>query len=286
MTAQERILFVLLISLASAAGCTAPPFVGGEAKEVVNLTVPVPPGTALSVRNLNGDVGVAPWNGSAARVEAILQTVYGEEELARANIVVREGNPLIIETVHESSGVRVSTDEEIAVPPGIEVVSVETTNGGIVASGVELTAARASNGRIAIADTTGDLTAATSNGAIDVRAVEGYVTLATSNGGIAVTGVRGIDALTTSNGDITAGIAAVRGDVAITTSNADIRLAITPEINVTIIAGTSGGAITVTDLPLALRQSSATNLAGTSGSGGPTITVLTSNGDIVLSALS
>ncbi len=63
------------------------------------------------------------------------------------------------------------------------------------------------------------------------------------------------------------------------------RLAIAPEINATIVAGTSGGRIAATDLPLALRQSSETNLAGTLGSGGATNTVLTSNGDIVLSAL-
>ncbi|RXE56920.1 hypothetical protein ABH15_01875 [Methanoculleus taiwanensis] len=60
----------------------------------------------------------------------------------------------------------------------VALTSAGTANGDLVASGVNLTAVRASNGRIEVPDTTGDLTAVTTNGRLDAQNISGYVTLA------------------------------------------------------------------------------------------------------------
>ncbi len=298
------LLLTLTAALVYSAGCTAPPLFGGGAEETLNQTIPVAPGTALFVQNRNGDVHLTTGNEGAVRLEAIKQTPLTEEELALVDIVVREEEPLRIETVRARDNVQVSVDEQIRVPPSVIIDTVSTTNGGIAlagtrgdariitsngniaATGADVAFAQTSNGHIAVTDSAGNLTAVSSNGGITVRNVTGYVSTVTSNGAITVRDPGGIDTLKTTNAGISADIPAIRGDVSITTSNGDVRLNLAPGLNATIVAGTSGGRIVATDLPLTVEQTTETTLQGTLGDGeGATITIFTSNGDIVLSSL-
>jgi DUF4097 and DUF4098 domain-containing protein YvlB len=298
------LLLTLTAALVCSAGCTAPPFFGGGAEETFNQTIPVEPGTALFVQNRNGDVNLTTWDESTVWLEAVKQTPLTEEELALVDIVVRDEEPLRIETVRARDNVQVTVDEQIRVPPSVVIDTVSTTNGDIVlagtrgdariitsngnitATGADVAFAQTSNGQIAVTDAAGNLTAVSSNGGITVRNVTGYVSAVTSNGAITVRDPGGIDVLKTTNAGVSAAIPAIRDDVTVTTSNGDIYLNLAPDLNATIIAGTSGGRIIATGLPLTVGQTTETTLQGTLGDGEEaTITIFTSNGDIVLSAL-
>ncbi|MDN7024728.1 DUF4097 domain-containing protein [Methanoculleus sp. FWC-SCC1] len=301
--AAAILLLVLTTALVCSSGCTVPPLFGGGATEEVNLTVPVTPGTALFVQNRNGDVHLTTGNMSAVSISAVKQTPLAQEELSLVEIIVREEEPLRVETVRARDTVQVSVDERIRIPASVAVDTVSTTNGDIVlagtggdarlitsngnitATGAGVVLARTSNGQVAVTDTTGDLAATSTNGGITLRNVTGYVSAVTSNAEIAIQNPGGIDTIRSTNARISADIPAIRDNVSVTTSNGDIRLKIAPDLNATIVAGTSGGRIVATDLPITVEETGETTLQGRLGSGGATITILTSNGDIVLSPL-
>jgi DUF4097 and DUF4098 domain-containing protein YvlB len=95
----------------------------------------------------------------------------------------------------------------------------------------------------------------------------------------------GVGDLQASNGPISAEISAIRGDVTISTSNGEIALRIAKDLNARVIATTSNGRIAIRDLPLRVSESTETSVLGSLGAGGPTITIVTSNGDINLAGL-
>ena len=131
----------------------------------------------------------------------------------------------------------------------------------------------------------GDLKAVTSNGWINLSGVEGYVTAKTSNDGKMEGKSGGVGDLQASNGPISAEISAIPGDVVISTSNGEITLRIAKDLNARVIATTSNGRIAIRDLPLRVSESTETSVLGSLGAGGPTITIVTSNGDINLAGL-
>lgn len=297
------LLLALTAALVCSSGCTVPPLFGGGAMEEVNLTVPVTPGTALFVQNRNGDVHLITGDGGAVSINAVKRTPLAQDELSLVEIIVREEEPLRVETVRARDTVQVSVDERIRIPATVAVDTVSTTNGDIIlagtggearlitsngnitATGANVAFAQTSNGNVAVTNTTGDLTAVSSNGNITARNVIGYVSAVTSNAGVTIRNPGGIDTLKTTNGPISADIPAIRDNVSITTSNGDVRLNLAPDLNATIVAGTSGGRIVASGLPITAEQTGETTLQGRLGSGGATITVFTSNGDIILSPL-
>jgi len=287
---QEAVCATLAIAVLAAltvlSGCTGVP--GLEATEEFNRTVTVEPGSELLVINRNGGVNVDVREGDTVAVSAVKRSAYGQGELDRVRIVVTEGDPLRIETVHTVLNPRVSVSYTIHMPPTVVLERVESSNGPIELSGVQVngTDLRTSNGPVRVDGVRGgDLTAASSNGGIEVRGAEGYVTARTSNAPITVVGTGGVADLDTSNGPISAEIPAIRGDVDIRTSNGPITLRLAEGLDTRIVATTSNGRITVSDLALQLEESSGTRVSGTLGQGGPTITATTSNANIDLFGL-
>jgi hypothetical protein len=287
---QEAVCATLAIAVLAAltvlSGCTGVP--GLEATEEFNRTVTVEPGSELLVINRNGGVNVDVREGDTVAVSAVKRSAYGQGELDRVQIVVTEGDPLRIETVHTVLNPRVSVSYTIHMPPTVVLERVESSNGPIELSGVQVngTDLRTSNGPVRVDGVRGgDLTAASSNGGIEVRGAEGYVTARTSNAPITVVGTGGVADLDTSNGPISAEIPAIRGDVDIRTSNGPITLRLAEGLDTRIVATTSNGRITVSDLALQLEESSGTRVSGTLGQGGPTITATTSNANIDLFGL-
>jgi DUF4097 and DUF4098 domain-containing protein YvlB len=115
--------------------------------------------------------------------------------------------------------------------------------------------------------------------------VPGLETTEEFNRTVTVEDTGGVLKLQTSNGPISADILDFRGDAAITTSNGAVMLRLARDLDVQMVATTSNGRIAASDLPLMFSESSGTRIAGTLGSGGPTIAVTTSNGNIDLSGL-
>lgn len=285
-TVCASLALIVLAALTVLSGCTGVP--GLEATEEFNRTVTVEPGSALTVINRNGGVTLDVQEGNTVAVSAVKRSAYGQGELDKARIVVTEGDPLRIETVHTGFNPRVSVDYTIHLPPTVVLERVESSNGPIELSGVRVngTELRTSNGPVRVDGARGgDLTAASSNGGIEVRGAEGYVTARTSNGPITVEGTGGVADLDTSNGPISAEIPAVRGDVDIRTSNGPITLRLAEGLDARVVATTSNGRITVSDLALQLEESSGTRVLGTLGQAGPAITATTSNANIDLLGL-
>lgn len=285
---QRTVYAVLaLVVLATAlAGCVG--VQGPETTEEFDRTVAVEPGSGIVVTNRNGNVAVNVREGNDVGITAVKRSVYGRGELDKVRIEVTEGDPLRVETVHTGFNPRVSVDYTISLPPTVVLQRIESSNGGIELAGVRVTETEllTSNGPIRVSGAPGgDLVATSSNGRIELSGVGGYVTATTSNAGITVEDCGGVAGLSTSNGAISAGIPAVRGDVTVSSSNAGITLRFAEDLDARLVATTSNGRVTADDLPLLLGESPGTRIAGTLGSGGPTIAVTTSNGNIDLEGL-
>lgn len=283
MQATVYAVLALAVLTTALSGCTGVP--GPEETEQFERTVAVEPESGIVVINRNGNVAVNVREGEAVGITAVKRSVYGRGELEKVRIEVTEGDPLRVETVHTSFNPRVSVDYTISLPPTVVLRRIESSNGGIELSGVrvEETELLTSNGRVIVDDAPGgDLTATSSNGRIDIRGAEGYVTATTSNAAITVEDCGGIAGLATSNGEVIAEIPAVREDVTISSSNAGITLRFAEDLDARVVATTSNARITVHDLMLRLEESTGTSVSGTLGSGGPTVTVKTSNAGIDL----
>ncbi len=279
-------LAMLVVAIVMLSGCIGAP--GPEETEGFNRTVPANPGSDLAVVNRNGGVNMSIWEEDYVTVTAVKRTFYGQAELEKVRIEVTENDPILIGTMHTGMNARVSVDHTIRLPADVILRGIENSNGPIELQGVQVagTELHTSNGPVTVDGAPGgDLVAVTSNGRIDLSGVEGYVTAKTSNGGITVARSGGIGDLQTSNGSISAEISAVRDDVTISSSNGDIALRIAKDLNAQVIATTSNGRITIHDLPFRVSESTKTSVSGSLGAGGPTITIITSNGDIDLAGL-
>lgn len=279
-------LAVLIVTIVMLSGCTG--VLGPEETEKFNREVPAKPGSDLAVVNRNGGVDMGIWEEDYVAVTAVKRTFYGRAELEKARIEVTENDPILIWTVHTGMNARVSVDYTVQIPADVVLRGIDTSNGQIRLQGVQVagTEIHTSNGPVIVDGAPGgDLTAVTSNGWINLSGVEGYVTAKTSNDGIMVERSGGVGDLQASNGPISAEISAIRGDVTISTSNGEIALRIAKDLNARVIATTSNGRIAIRDLPLRVSESTETSVLGSLGAGGPTITIVTSNGDINLAGL-
>lgn len=159
-----------------------------------------------------------------------------------------------------------------------------TSNGDILVSKtVGNITATTSNGRIEIKDSKGDVTLDSSNGAISVTNLDGYVVRAkTSNGAINITKTTGIVVAETSNYNVTAEISNVKDPgTTIKTSRGSIELYLSASLNASIEMKTSSGQISLHSGPeISTSQFDPNYLKGILGSGGSSIYVETTNGDI------
>lgn len=277
------ILVLSLIALALAAGCpgigeTPGPLITDE----FNQSYPVGSTTSITVENVNGDVRVNGSEGEEIQVQAIRRTQFGRAELDRVSISVTQNGVMTVRTVHPSPAARVSTDYTISVPLRMSVTRIVSSNGQIFLDGVQGNAAlETSNGRINVSNHRGDVSARSSNGEIRLTGVQGAATARTSNAPVIVEDTAAIAGIETSNGIIRAEVLAVNNAFTLQTSNARIDLMISPFVNADLDMSTSNGQITISgDVPTTARETTPTRFVGSIGSGGPVITVRTSNGNI------
>jgi DUF4097 and DUF4098 domain-containing protein YvlB len=132
-------------------------------------------------------------------------------------------------------------------------------------------------------DAAGDIEVRTSNGGIEVRGFSGSVRATTSNGRIVILDVERFLGAETSNGEIIAEFDTIESSgVTLRTSNARVTLGIPADLSIDLDLATSNGRIVVDDPAIGIVAPPGTSFSGPIGGGGPTVTVMTSNADIIL----
>jgi DUF4097 and DUF4098 domain-containing protein YvlB len=165
-------------------------------------------------------------------------------------------------------------------------LELRTGGGDIRASHLEGDAElHTSGGDVEVSELKGSLQARTSGGDIVLRQLTGDVEVGTAGGDVRAEEATGRVDARTSGGDIDISLA--RGNAhggEIETSGGTIRVALDPSVNLNLDASASGGDLT-TDLPVKAGHIGHSSLRGTLGSGGETLRLHTSGGDIHIRGL-
>lgn len=253
------------LGIAALAGCTAPTV---ETRAEETRRISRSGRDSLELRNANGSISVEPWDGDDVELR-IVKRGFFTDDLDAAEVTVGGDETLTIErVVGDDESSRVVVSFEVRVPADFPVTDATTSNGSVDVRG-----------------TVGDVDVRTTNGSISVRRVDGFVSLTTTNGSVTCSDVGGVDGARTTNGSIDVEVPAIRGDASIESSNGSIDAALAGDLNADLLAQTSTGSVDASGLSLGDASVSRTRVAGTLGDGGPTLTILTSNGGIELSLL-
>jgi len=144
---------------------------------------------------------------------------------------------------------------------------------------------KTSGGSIQLGEVDGNTTAQTSGGSLTVKQVKGKTVVKTSGGNIDVAEVKGSLEAITSGGSITASVAdQPSGDCRLQTSGGSIKVSLSDKVAVDVDAKTSGGGVR-TELPVAAvvqGEHKPNVLQGKINGGGPTLSLHTSGGGILL----
>ena len=117
---------------------------------------------------------------------------------------------------------------------------------------------------------------------VSVEQALGPAVVSTHNGNVTLDRVAGDIAVTNRNGSIEVTAAPTIGNITLEDKNGSIRLTLPEKASYSVQAGTSNGDIE-SDLPISPWQSgNGKSMSGTVGSGGPTVRISTTNGDIAI----
>ena len=260
----EICVLVSMVLLVGLSGCL------NVVSKEFNTEIEADANTILQVENINGKIEIVGWTGDTITVNADIRSHKGNDELNLMNVEVVEINNIVtVEAEYLGDGpVEVTTDMTIKVPTYIAVDTVSTSNGNVDISGVA-----------------GNISAHSSNGAITIDDVDGYISATTSNGQIKIQDTTGIKNIDSSNKEITAELFDFQDNITIETSNGGITIFINPLLNAEIEMQTSNGQISISGISLDLSLSEEKHKIGTLGTGGNTILIQTSNGNINLNKL-
>ena len=274
-------------------------------KEDFHFNKPLKSGGHFRIENYNGSVEISGWEKDEVDISG---TKYASTKAQLAEIkidVQSSGDSLQVRTVppierRGNSGAKYI----IRVPQRVLLDQVISSNGSIRIERVEGSAhVRTSNGGVRTRSLTGPIDVTTSNGTIEISDLKGGAELATSNGTIKADNIHGsfqarttngsIDArlfdvpagstvkAQTTNGRVDLAFDVIKTDVRASTSNGSINLQLPANVNARINANTSNSKIT-SDFDVRAGTSTKRHLEGVVGTGGPTIELTTSNGDIRL----
>jgi DUF4097 and DUF4098 domain-containing protein YvlB len=140
------------------------------------------------------------------------------------------------------------------------------------------------NGEIRVRGMAGGITGQTVNGAIEITGASGPIVVSTTNGSITLSGLEGSARAETTNGDMIAAFRKVvpEGPIDLATTNGNVEVALPGNANATLDAATSNGRVTVS-FPIHSKGTlSSKTVRGTIGSGGASISLRTTNGNVVV----
>lgn len=270
--------------------------INGVHTQTVVREVTFRPGGSLEVTTANGSITVSSWDEPKIRIEAEKRINVRSSGISVLGIRFRSRRPF--RTVEEAERyfaelkVDVSGDEDdvevtTRYPRRIRNVNVSVSYEIRMPRDAELVL-RTSNGKISVADISGNVRLKSSNGRVECEHVRGSIDATTSNGRISMMDVVGSIDAGTSNGSVTI----VHSDrlqdsesIVVRTSNGSIRLSLPETSSFDLEARTSNGRIS-TDFPTTIRGDiSKTRISGKVGDGGPEVRLTTSNGSISIQPL-
>lgn len=275
-TISPRILLALAVLVLVATGVNAVCEFDGDSffgrdyryKQSFEKTCPLPANGDFSLRNTNGTIVVSAWDKPEVEIKAEKSAAV-EKNLDLVEIKVDAGARMVaVDTIYPRlRNLRLRVNYEIKVPAGARLELVRTTNGTVEISGAF-----------------GDVKAASTNGAIRLQGATGTITLSTTNGTIRAVDVKGRLRADTTNGGITIEMPKVEADIEADTTNGSIHLRLGEQPNADLKARTTNGRINL-DFPVTVQglSGSRRRIEGTIGSGGPLISLETTNGSITIS---
>jgi DUF4097 and DUF4098 domain-containing protein YvlB len=234
-------------------------------KEEFSKTYPLAADGTFSLGNTNGIVRVTTWSKLEVEIKAE-KSASRESDLAKLEIrISADPRAVSIDTIYPRRPfLRAKVIYDIHVPEGIRLERVRTTNGNI-----ELT------GRYS------DVKAGTTNGDVRLDSVVGALDVSTTNGSIKAQDVVGRVKAGTTNGGISLNLRDIKEAIDASTTNGSITLRIQGDLNADLSARTTNGRVN-TEFPITVQGNigSKRRIEGRIGSGGPAITLHTTNGSI------
>jgi len=258
-----------------------------RAESRIEKKLKLEPGGRLYLESSGGDVIVRGGSSSGAQVvitskrsdlEDFCEFTF-EEEAGGVRIVARKRA-----LAHWPNHLNLRFDIQV---PARTRLELRTGGGDIHVAQLEGDCeVQTSGGDVEVADLKGNLNGKTSGGDFRLRHLGGDVDVETSGGDVRVEEAAGRVDVRTSGGDVDVSFA--RGNARgghIETSGGDVRVALDPSVSLNLDASAPGGDL-VTDLPVKLSgEMSHSSLHATLGSGGESLRVHTSGGDIYIHGL-
>ena len=299
MLAPPRLVAVAaaaLLLVPTLAACAADgPFV---VKETTTQTLEKPVASTgdlkVRVEMFNGPIEVRA--GAAGTIHAVVETTgaggsKAEAQSDAARIVVTldvntDGTVLLRATYQPNPGSpnNRSASAIVDVPAGA-ALDLRTYNGPVTTAGITgAIAAETSNGAVELAGNPAGATVRTSNALVQVEG-GGTLDLQTSNGRISIRGTGATVRAATSNGDISFEGTFSTAPQHLDTSNNAITVRLPADASFALDAQTSNGRVTLDGFSIRTTgAASGSSLQGTVGTGGPSVTLRTTNAAIVISA--
>jgi hypothetical protein len=249
-------------------------------KDRFDQTVPLKPGSQVSLSNVNGGVTFEAWDRNEVHIEAEKQVRAGNADQARKLM-----SQIKIDVVPGPSGLRVDTRMPKRGEGGFltDLLSGGVSLGVSYKVHVPRQAALAlvnSNGALQVSGTQGNARLETSNGSLTVQGVAGELTLKTSNGHISVARSQGTVKAETSNGGIDAELTRYSGhELSFETSNGAVSIRLPRGARFSVDAETSNGSVQ-TDFQVDGGKPGKSSLKGAVNGGGPALHIRTSNGGV------
>ena len=228
--------------------------------------------SGLNATTQNGAVSVTASNDSVITV-GVLKHAYGRDledaEKAIVNVVYSDtivGDELIVKAEMPSGNRPYGASFTIAAPANTDL-SLSTTNGDV-----------------SVTSTVGSINASTTNGSVELTGTTGTASVSTTNGRLNVIVHSGAFYGATTNGAVDCDLAAlgVAEDVGLATTNGKVTLLLPDDVSAVIEATNSNGLITIYDFTVIYEVQTEHHLRARIGSGASSITITTTNGDVVV----
>lgn len=271
----SRVLAVLwgLLSAATASAVTL--------KENFDKTVPLKPGSEVTLRNVNGALTFEAWDRDEVRIEAEKKVRAGSDEAARKVM-----SQVKIEVTPSAGGLKIETHLPKKSGGGFfdwlfnNQVNADVTYRVHVPRRAAVDA-QTDNGAVTLAGTRGKVRVETTNGAVDVKDVQGDVVAGSTNGGITATRIAGALKAGTTNGAIDADLISVPqgSDLRFESTNGGISVRLPRDARLSVDASTTNGRVhSDFDVPGAAKGKR--SLKGDINGGGGRLVLSTTNGSI------
>ncbi|MCC7054812.1 MAG: DUF4097 family beta strand repeat protein [Gemmatimonadaceae bacterium] len=259
---QKEKRVVLAVCAAALAGCVQQK----PTPESFAWTGPVASGAWLRIRNVNGDFDVRQAEGDSAGIRFEIERSSQFAPEARVT-VVKVGDDIIACVLYGGRG---ECGAEAYDGGGSSTYRrIPFLNGSTSARGTILVPRGV---RVEVQSTNGD---------VDVATVGSDVAVTTVNGDVDVHGSRASVKVRTTNGDVAIGAESVDGELQVQTTNGDVELDLPAGLNAALAMTTVNGGLNL-DVPATVTSRSPKSILANIGTGGTTIRLQTTNGDISL----